>query len=131
MTCGKCESMAKIINTKTGEVIYSNEYGTVCQAVSIFFERYSKTGIYIGTIVYEHLSELIETMTGDSITPFNNVGEMIKHIPDILTATEETAIIQLIEPCLFFVLPYDYEDNIDGWNKILQTIYPEYSVIDD
>lgn len=123
--------MTKIINTTTGEVIYSNEYGTVCQTVSIFFERYSKTGVYIGTIVYEHLSELIETMTGDAITPFNNVGEMIKHIPDILTATEETAIIQLIELNQFFVLPYDYEDDVNGWNKILQTVFPEYSVIDE
>ena len=123
--------MVKIVNTKTGEVIYSNEYGTVCQTVRIFFERYSKTSVYIGTIVYEHLSELIETMTGDAITPFNNVGEMIKYIPDILTATEETAIIQLIELNQFFVLPYDYEDYTDGWNKILQTVYPEYSVIDD
>ena len=123
--------MTKIVNTKTGDVIYSNEYGTVCQTVSIFFERYSKTGTYIGTIVYEHLSELIETMTGDAITPFNNVGEMIKYIPDILTATEETAIIQLIELNQFFVLPYDYEDDTNGWNKILQTVYPEYSVIDD
>ena len=123
--------MTKIINTITGEVIYSNEYGTVCQTVRIFFERYSKTGVYIGTIVYEHLSELIETMTGDAVTPFNNIGEMIKYIPDILTATEETAIIQLIELNQFFVLPYDYEDDTNGWNKILQTVFPEYSVIDD
>ena len=121
--------MTKIINTITGEVIYSNEYGTVYQTVRIFFERYSKTEI--GTIVYEHLSELIETMTGDAVTPFNNIGEMIKYIPDILTATEETAIIQLIELNQFFVLPYDYEDDANGWNKILQTVFPEYSVIDD
>ena len=120
--------MTKIINTITGEVIYSNEYGTVCQTVPIFFEHYSK--IEIGTIVYEHLSELIETMTGDAVTPFNNIGEMIKYIPDILTATEETAIIQLIELNQFFVLPYDYEDDTNGWNKMLQTVFPEYSVVD-
>ena len=123
--------MAKIINTKTGEIIYSDENSNCYGIVSNFLENNTKTGTYTTTIVYECLSDLVETMTGDSITPFNNVGEMIKHIPDILTATEETAIIQLIEPNLFFVLPYDYEDDVNGWNKILQTVYPEYSVIED
>jgi len=121
--------MAKIINTKTGEVIYSNKDYTMCTTVTNFLDKNTKTGTYIGVIVYEYLSDLIKTMTGDAVTPFNNVGEMIKHIPDILTATEETAIIQLIELNQFFVLPYDYEDYTDGWNKVLQTIYPEYSVI--
>lgn len=121
--------MAKIINTKTGEVIYSDDDSTMCNVVSTFFERYTKTGMYIGVVVYECLSDLIKTMTGDAITSFNNVGEMIKHIPGILTATEETAIIQLTEPNLFFVFPYDYEDYTDGWNKVLQTVFPEYSVI--
>ena len=121
--------MAKIINTKTGEIIYSDEDSTMCATVTNFLDNNTKTGTYIGVIVYEYLSDLIKTMTGDAVTSFNNVGEMIKHIPDILTATEETAIIQLIEPNLFFVLPYDYEDDANGWNKILQTVYPEYSVI--
>ena len=121
--------MAKIINTKTGEVIYSKKNKTMCATVSEFLENNTNTGCYTGIIVYEYLSDLIKTMTGDAI--FNNVAEMIKYIPDILTATEETAIIYLIEPCLFFVLPYDYEDDLNGWNKILQAIYPEYSVIDD
>lgn len=121
--------MSKIINTKTGEVIYSNKDYTMYATVTNFLDNNTKTGTYIGVIVYEYLSDLIKTMTGDAVTPFNNVGEMIKHIPDILTATEETAIIQLIELNQFFVLPYDYEDYTDGWNKVLQTIYPEYSVI--
>ena len=123
--------MAKIINTKTGEIIYYNEESTMCATVINFLDKNTKTGTYIGVIVYEYLSDLIKTMTGDAVTSFNNVGEMIKHIPDILTASEETAIIQLIEPNLFFVLPYDYEDDANGWNKILQTVYPEYSVIED
>ena len=123
--------MAKIVNTKTGEVIYSDDDSTMCNIVSTFLERYTKTGIYIGIIVYECLSDLVKTMTGDAVTSFNNVSEMIKHIPDILTATEEMAIIQLIELNQFFVLPYDYEDDLNGWNKILQAIYPEYSVIVD
>ena len=121
--------MTKIINTITGKVIYSNEDSTICNVVSTFLERYSKTGTYATTIVYECLSDLVETMTGDSITPFNNVGEMIKQIPDILTASEESAIIQLPESNKFFVLPYDYEDDTNGWNQVLQAIYPEYNVI--
>ena len=123
--------MAKIINTKTNEVIYSDENSNCYGIVSNFLENDTKTGTYIGVIVYEYLSDLIKTMTGDAVTSFNNVGEMIKHIPDILTATEETAIIQLIEPNLFFVLPYDYEDDTNGWNKILQTVFPEYSVVSE
>lgn len=121
--------MAKIINTKTGDVIYSNKDYTMCATVTNFLDNNTKTGTYTGIIVYEYLSDLIKTMTGDAITSFNNVGEMIKYIPDILTATEETAIIQLIELNQFFVLPYDYEDDANGWNKILQTVFPEYSVI--
>ena len=121
--------MAKIINTKTDEVIYSDENSNCYGIVSNFLENNTKTGTYTTTIVYECLSDLVETMTGDSITPFNNVSEMIKHIPDILTASEESAIIQLPESNKFFVLPYDYEDDTNGWNQVLQAIYPEYSVI--
>ena len=121
--------MAKIINTKTGEIIYSDENSNCYGIVSNFLENNTKTGTYTTIIVYEYLSDLVETMTGDSITPFNNVGEMIKYIPDILTATEEMAIIQLPESNKFFVLPYDYEDDTNGWNQVLQAIYPEYSVI--
>ena len=117
--------MSKIINTKTSEVIYSNEGCTMCATVTNFLDNNTK----IHVIVYEYLSDLIRTMIGEGMTPFNNIGEMIKHIPDILTASEETVIIQLIEPCLFFVLPYDYADDTNGWNKILQTIYPKYSVV--
>lgn len=123
--------MAKIINTITGEVIYSDYDSTMCTTVTNFLNNNTKTGSYIGVIVYEYLSDLIKTMTGDAITPFDNIGEMIKYIPDILTAAEETAIIQLIKLNQFFVLPYDYEDDTNGWNKILQTVFPEYSVIDD
>ena len=123
--------MTKIINTITGEVIYSDYDSTMCETVTNFLDKNTKTGTYTGVIVYEYLSDLIKTMTGDAVTPFNNIGEMIKYIPDILTATEETAIIQLIELNQFFVLPYDYEDDTNGWNKILQTVFPEYSVIDD
>ena len=123
--------MAKIINTKTNEVIYSDENSNCYGIVSNFLENNTKTGTYIGVIVYEYLSDLIKTMTGDAVTSFNNVGEMIKHIPDILTASEESTIIQLPESNQFFVLPYDYEDYTSEWNKILQTVFPEYSVVSE
>ena len=121
--------MAKIINTTTGEVIYSDKDYTMCATVTNFLDNNTKTGTHICVIVYEYLSDLIRTMIGEGMTPFNNIGEMIKHIPDILTATEETVIIQLLELNQFFVLPYDYADDTNGWNKVLQTVYPEYSVI--
>ena len=80
-------------------------------------------------IIYEHLSELISTLDRGVITPFNTIGELIKYIPDILTASEETVIVRLVESEQFFVLPYDYEDDTKGWNKVLQSVHPEYSVV--
>ena len=115
--------MSKIINTKTKEVIYSKEGCTHCTTVESFAE------LNRFVIIYEHLSELISTLDRGVITPFNNIGELIKHIPDILTASEETVIIQLVESEQFFVLPYDYEDDTKGWNKVLQSVHPEYSVV--
>ena len=115
--------MSKIINTKTKEVIYSKEGCTHCATVESFAE------LNRFVIVYEHLSELISTMVGEGMTPFNNIGELIKYIPDILTASEETVIIQLVESEQFFVLPYDYENDTKGWNKVLQSVHPEYSVV--
>lgn len=117
--------MSKIINTKTKEVIYSKEGCTMCATVESFTE------LHRFVIVYEHLSELISTMDriGERLTPFNNIGELIKYIPDILTASEETVIVQLVESEQFFVLPYDYEDDTKGWNKVLQSVHPEYSVV--
>ena len=123
--------MAKIINTKTGEVIYSNGDYTMCATVTSFLDNNTKTGTHIHVIVYEYLSDLIRTMIGEGMTPFNNIGEMIEYIPDVLTASEETVIIQLIELNQFFVLPYVYEDDTNGWNKILQTVFPEYSIVPD
>lgn len=123
--------MAKIINTKTKEVIFENEDSNCYGIVNEFLDKYSSTNYYTTIVVYERLSELIETMTGDSITPFNTVGKMIGYIPEILTATEETAIIHLMfGGDYFFVLPYDYEEDVNGWNKVLQTVFPEYSIID-
>lgn len=115
--------MSKIINTKTKEVIYSKEGCTMCATVESFPE------LHRFVIVYEHLSQLISTMVGEGMVPFNNIAELIKYIPDILTASEETVIVQLVESEQFFVLPYDYEDDTNGWNKVLQSVFPEYSVI--
>lgn len=115
--------MSKIINTKTNEVIYSKEGCTMCATVESFPE------LHRFVIVYEHLSQLISTMVGEGMVPFNNIAELIKYIPDILTASEETVIVQLVESEQFFVLPYDYEDDTNGWNKVLQSVFPEYSVI--
>ena len=117
--------MAKIINTNTKEVIYSMEGSTMCATVESFPE------LNRFVIAYEALSQLISTTVGEGMVPFNNIGEMIEYIPDLLTATEETVIIQLVESEQFFVLPYDYEDDTNGWNKILQSVYPEYSIVAD
>ena len=115
--------MSKIINTKTKEVIYSKEGCTHCATVESFPE------LHRFVIVYEHLSQLISTMVGEGMVPFNNIAELIKYIPDLLTASEETVIVQLVESKQFFVLPYDYEDDTKGWNKVLQSVHPEYSVV--
>lgn len=106
--------MSKIINTKTKEVIYSKEGCTIHTTVTNFIEP------RIDVIVYEHLSDLIRNMVGYA---------MIKHRQAISTATKETVVIQLLELDQLFVLPHDYKNDTNGWNKILQSVFPEYSVI--
>lgn len=119
--------MAKIINTKTKEVIYSKEGCTLYTTVTNF------TGTHIFVDDSEYLTGLIRTITKDArykqIPAAEKIIQRVKYIPDRLTASEKTVIVQLLELDLLFVLPYDYKDDTKGWNKILQTVFPEYSVI--
>ena len=119
--------MAKIVNTKTGDVIYSDETSNCYGVIADFIEAHDIT-----ITTYECLSDIIKTMNGDTITPFNTIAELIENIPEILTATEESTIVQINKDKIyFFVLPYEYEYDATVWNGILQTVFPEYSVIDE
>ncbi len=83
------------------------------------------------------LSKLIKTMAGDSCTTFNTVGEMIKEIPEIVDCGEECAFLCVIDDdrqeneSKWFVLGWDYEDNTNLCNKILQEYFPKYRVVEE
>ncbi|MCM1234780.1 MAG: hypothetical protein NC489_32155 [Ruminococcus flavefaciens] len=86
---------------------------------------------------FGYLSKLIETMTGDSCTAFNTIGEMIEEIPDIISCGEECAFLYVIDndrqgnECKWFILGWDYEDDIELCNKILQEYFPQYRVVEE
>jgi len=110
--------MSKIINTKTNEVLFSDSNLYVSGAVIEFLQTKE-----IGCTMYPLLSKLIETMTGDASTPFNTIAEMVEYIPDIMTASEETAILQVWgDEIFFFVLGWDYEEDEKLFTKIIQTV---------
>lgn len=121
--------MAKIINTKTKEVIYSKEGCTLYTTVTSF------TGKHIYVDDSEFSSGTIKTiarLARGARTPFHDtaafkdISERIKYVTN---TTKETVVIQLIELNQFFIMSCDYKNDTKGWNKILQTIFPEYSVI--
>ena len=86
---------------------------------------------------WERLSELIETMTGDASTAFNTISEMITEIPEIVSCGEECAFLNVIDndrqgdESKWFILGWNYEDNLKLCNEILQEYFSGYKVIED
>lgn len=87
----------------------------------------------INCMLFEYLSELVETMTGDSCTSFNTIGEMIKEIPEIVSCGEECAFLCVIDDdnTKWYILGWNHEDNAKLWNGILQTYFPDYTVVEE
>lgn len=87
--------------------------------------------------LWERLSELIEIMTGDASTAFNTIGEMITEIPGIISCGEECAFLNVIDndrqgnESKWFILGWNYEDDITICNNILQEYFPDYKVIEE
>lgn len=118
--------MAKIINSSTGETVYQNKE---LSPFGIVTEYLDNNGL--DNRQWETLSELIETMTGDAVTPFNTVGELIECIPDIVNYGEETAVLCVFENVKYYILGWGYDDNFTLWNKILKNYFPTLDVMDD
>lgn len=117
--------MGKIID-KNGNIIKQDEQTCLYTVLDLLEENdftYQK---------WDCLSDLVQTMTGDSITVFNTVGEMVAEIPEILTCGEECEFL-----CIFgdgvnwFVLGWSNEDNAEVCNKVLKAYFGEYDVIAD
>lgn len=83
---------------------------------------------------WDTLSELVETTCGDSITPFNTIGEMIATIPDIIDCDEECTTLSVIDEnndMKWFILGYSKENNMEIANKVLHCYFPELEVVED
>lgn len=122
--------MAKIFDNNNKIMIQDDQYliGTVIE----FLEDND-----IICMQFDYLSKLIETMTGDSCTAFNTIGEMIKEIPDIVSCGEECAFLFVIDndrqgnESKWFILGWNYEDDIELCNRILQEYFPGYRVVEE
>jgi hypothetical protein len=119
--------MAKIVNSSMKETVFQDEELSPYGIVSAYFDEQR-----LDNRQWETLSELIETMTGDAVTPFNTIGELIECIPDIVNYGEETAILCVFGADIrYYILGWGYEDNMSLWNKILKDYFPELEVMDD
>ena len=117
--------MSKIINTKTNEIILENADYSAYGIVTEYFETHDIT-----YHIFESLSEIIQTMTGNAFTSFNTIKEMINCIPDIVNYGEETQILYIIDNIIaFVVLGWSHEENTDIWTKAIQLIDKDYTVI--
>ena len=119
--------MAKIVNSSTKETVFQNKD---LYPSGVVTEYLNNNGF--NNTQWETLSELIETMTGDAVTPFNTVGELIKCIPDIVNCGEETAFLCVFgKDIRYYILGWGYDDNMTLWNKILKDYFPALEVMDD
>ena len=118
--------MAKIVNTKTNETVIEKSDYNAYGIVTDFCEREN-----IGYHIFDCVSDIIKTMTGDAFTPFNTITEMISYIPAIVDCNEETNVLYLPDNSQFIVLGWDHEDNATIWTKVIQTINTDYIVLND
>lgn len=71
-------------------------------------------------------------MTGDAVTPFDTIGEMIQTIPDIVNYGEETETLCVFgDNIRYYILGWGNDDNFTLWNKILKDYFPTLEVMDD
>lgn len=104
----------EVLNDNDATEFDATEFGVVTD----FLERKN-----IGYTLFEGLSNLVSTMTGDGATEFNTIGEMLECIPEIINCTEETCILCLyLDKPKYFVLDWDYENDTEGLNNILNYI---------
>lgn len=123
--------MIKLFDDKNNTIIENDDLYPIAIIISFLEEN----GFVC--MEFDYLSELIETMTGDSSTAFNTIGEMLKEIPDIVCCGEECSFLQVIDldndsdGIKWFILGWNNEDNIELCNKIIQTYFPGYVIIED
>lgn len=115
----------KLINNN-GEVLCSDdEFG------GLGFLIYSLNSYDMLVLKWSRLSDIVKTMTGDSSTTFNTIGEMVKCIPDIVDCEEETNIICVLhkDGIAYHVVKWTDEDNLEVLNNILNQ-YFDYKIVE-
>ena len=117
--------MAKIID-KNGTIIRQDDQYGIETVIDLLEDK------GYGCEEWDCISDLVKTMTGNAATPFNTIGEMIKYIPEIINCNEECSILEVSgNDTKWFILGWNNEDNEIINNKILQTYFPDYTVIED
>jgi hypothetical protein len=119
--------MARIINIQTGEIIRPEDNQTVYGTLIDYLPEKGKD-----IVEWVRLSDLIQTMTGDSITPFNTIAVMIQCIPDIVNCGEECAFLCVFSNTVdYYIMGWDYEEDEKLCNAILQKYYPIQKIVMD
>lgn len=78
------------------------------------------------------LSDLVKTMTGNSATAFNTIGEMVTEIPEVLNCSEECEFLCVSGDSIdWFVLGWDSADNTEVCSTVLKTYFSDYELIED
>lgn len=111
--------MIKLINTKTNEVL-ADTTNTPQEHLHILIEDYLDDN-NIPYHYYNCLSDLISMLGTDDMLPFDTLGELLTHFPDMVNCKEENTIFYNIDSCMFVPMGWGYEYPIEVWNKILRT----------
>lgn len=111
--------MAKIIDNDNNIVI-EDEYQTVAGIVCDYLESNN-----YHCEVWNTIPQLIETLTGNSITPFNTIGEMIQRIPDIINCGAEDSVICVFSKTLdYYIISFGKDEDENLLNSILSKYFP-------
>lgn len=123
----------KIVNGRDNSIMFEKE----TSAYEIFMDYVYKNikdggnseqreDIGIGGIyMFDRLSDIVKTMVGDALTPFETIDEMMQYIPGIENYPEETSVLCIFgDKVRYYILGWDYEDDINLWDKILKDYNP-------
>lgn len=118
--------MSRIINNQ-GNVLHEDNDSFNVYVVLDYLEEQGES-----CTVYDTLSDLMKTMTGDSETPFNSIRELLEYTPDIIDCGEETHTVFIYGSGIYgYIMEWNNEDSIELANKILKDFYPELKIVED
>lgn len=113
----------QLVNTITNEVLDSGV------SKIILVENYL-CYIEVSRCYFKNLSHLINAFGNKYVIPFNTLGELVQHFPDILNYSNEIEIFYNIDSCMFVPMGYANDYPIEIWNKILETVNRDIRLIE-